>query len=632
MSLKQLQLREIIVLVLICILFVSHSYYITNKDKIVEYAQDDAFISYRYVENFIEGHGLVFNYGERVEGYTNFLWIMILSLTTLIGLPIMMTSKILGLIFSLGTIILSFLMARDMVDYKRWYLALIPPLFLSLNGAFAMWTVTGMETAMFIFLALLVIAVEMKNPKLTPYFLVVATLTRPEGGLLFGIILLYRLFIQKQKFKEVGKYFITYVGILIPYAVFKLLYFGDILPNPFYAKTGLSEEYLKAGLEYLWRFAKFYGIFGVIFILPVVFIKKLTNTIKFIWLVVIIYTIYIVLVGGDVLKENRFFLPLLAPLYIVITFTAVNFYSKFKAQKWTNPILIILICGYAAWGLYGPWKDIAYTIKQEKALLFKMETMANDVRRIDKSNFSMSVSTIGRISYVLKGHRIIDMLGLTDPYIARNPERIEGMETTWKERNFNTTYLLEEIRPDYILFSTSYKPSAPAERALILNSHFRKNYITLVFPRGAMFDPIWKKIGDFSEPNRKMESPEYAMLIYDSYNFYLRQEYQSAIESLLKAVEIGENDFALPEHFLGTLYMKQGDYQKMATHFANALRIEPNCLESRLILYFYYKEAKDYNTMNIVYDEIKQVAPYFQAPWLVRAGLPPSQTNTPNSN
>ena len=37
---------------------------------------DDAFISFRYVRNLLEGHGLVFNPGEYVEGYTNFLWIL----------------------------------------------------------------------------------------------------------------------------------------------------------------------------------------------------------------------------------------------------------------------------------------------------------------------------------------------------------------------------------------------------------------------------------------------------------------------------------------------------------------------------------------------------------------------------
>jgi hypothetical protein len=40
---------------------------------------DDAFISFRYARNLAEGHGLVFNVGERVEGYTNFLWTVLFA-------------------------------------------------------------------------------------------------------------------------------------------------------------------------------------------------------------------------------------------------------------------------------------------------------------------------------------------------------------------------------------------------------------------------------------------------------------------------------------------------------------------------------------------------------------------------
>ena len=40
---------------------------------------DDAFISFRYARNLLEGHGLVFNPGERVEGYTNLLWVLELA-------------------------------------------------------------------------------------------------------------------------------------------------------------------------------------------------------------------------------------------------------------------------------------------------------------------------------------------------------------------------------------------------------------------------------------------------------------------------------------------------------------------------------------------------------------------------
>mgnify|MGYP004280342605 CR=1 FL=1 len=53
----------------------------------VGYVKDDTFISMRYARNLAMGHGLVFNYGERLEGYTNFLWVM-LTVPSAIQIPL----------------------------------------------------------------------------------------------------------------------------------------------------------------------------------------------------------------------------------------------------------------------------------------------------------------------------------------------------------------------------------------------------------------------------------------------------------------------------------------------------------------------------------------------------------------
>ena len=41
-----------------------------------DYVIDDAFIGFRYARHLYEGHGIVFNPGENVEGYTSFLWVV----------------------------------------------------------------------------------------------------------------------------------------------------------------------------------------------------------------------------------------------------------------------------------------------------------------------------------------------------------------------------------------------------------------------------------------------------------------------------------------------------------------------------------------------------------------------------
>ena len=66
---------------------------------------DDAFISFRYARNLLEGHGLVFNPGERVEGYSNFLWVLELAaLWGVFGLRPEHTAPWLSVAFTAGTL------------------------------------------------------------------------------------------------------------------------------------------------------------------------------------------------------------------------------------------------------------------------------------------------------------------------------------------------------------------------------------------------------------------------------------------------------------------------------------------------------------------------------------------------
>ena len=63
------------------------------------FIQDDAFISFQYARNLVEGNGLTFNPGERVEGYTNFLWTLLISAGVAIGAEPILWSYVLGLCF-----------------------------------------------------------------------------------------------------------------------------------------------------------------------------------------------------------------------------------------------------------------------------------------------------------------------------------------------------------------------------------------------------------------------------------------------------------------------------------------------------------------------------------------------------
>ncbi|MGH2574474.1 MAG: hypothetical protein ACRDFC_02110, partial [Ignavibacteria bacterium] len=138
------------IIILIGIVF----YYYCSEFNFV---QDDSYITYRYVKNFTEGNGLVFNIGERVEGYTCFLWVVLLSFIKLIGINFILFSQYSGIIFSILTLffvykISSTVFLKNKNEYYNLTMSLAAVVLTASNGAYAYWSISGMETGMFTFL------------------------------------------------------------------------------------------------------------------------------------------------------------------------------------------------------------------------------------------------------------------------------------------------------------------------------------------------------------------------------------------------------------------------------------------------------------------------------------------------
>jgi len=115
---------------------------------------DDAYISYRYAENLVNGHGLVWNPGERVEGFTNPLWTLLIACGLSLGVGATTMGYALGLASGLallaGTACLAW---RWLAPEARW-LAPLAPGVLACFGAFAFWSTGGMETSLHAALAM----------------------------------------------------------------------------------------------------------------------------------------------------------------------------------------------------------------------------------------------------------------------------------------------------------------------------------------------------------------------------------------------------------------------------------------------------------------------------------------------
>ncbi len=158
---------------------------------------DDTYISLRYARNLANGHGLTYTIGtERpVEGYTNFLWIILEAPLFLIGIndaSILHAVKLMGIAFGIGSIVVTRRLACQVGLSET--AGLIAMLFVSSVPFLAFWSIGGLETSMYIFFALAAVSALLgehesaKRHVLSYLLLTCMALTRPEG-LFFSLVI-----------------------------------------------------------------------------------------------------------------------------------------------------------------------------------------------------------------------------------------------------------------------------------------------------------------------------------------------------------------------------------------------------------------------------------------------------------
>lgn len=501
---------------LVAYLFMAHE---------LDFIQDDAYISYRYAANYLSGYGLVFNYGEYIEGFTNFGWVIYSIFLGALKLDYIIISRVTGLLCGAGIIVLTYLIGLLLVKRENRWFALLPPYLVGVSWAMAYWSPAGLETAAFGFLAMLSLYFYLQRNYLLIASLALAVWMRPEGAVLTGIIIMVELVVNRRAPIFALRCAAAALVLSLPFVIFKLAYYGGVFPNPFYAKTGLTIGQLTNGLEYGRLFFHQYGFWGAGFLLPILFFKRLPRASQSVVLYTVLYIIYIILIGGDVLKIQRFFIPVFGTAAILLAISLERL-GSFISLKNRYLVLFLSALLFIPLTYFVPKAQTDHFNFYEVMFTKKMKTVAIEMRNSDSTNFSVAVPTIGVFGYELLGHKIIDMLGLTDSTIARHSEEpIKGMQTTWKETKHNSRYLLESA-PDYILFSTGKKPSAPAERALLLYPQFMDCYRAVgwfykAFENqvGGVINPAFKKMREITGP------------IVPTYPVAYVQEYKNALDA-----------------------------------------------------------------------------------------------------
>lgn len=243
------------------------------------YLTDDAYIFFRYISNSQLGYGYTWNIPpfRPVEGYTSFLWVLILDIVwRVFGIEPPESANTIALISAYGTLFLAITMLLKLP--LRPELNLFRPVFMVLaligilsNRTFLAWTSSGLETALFNFLFTSWVFIALFTPSSHRFWLFglaltasLTTLTRPDGLLLIATTILLIFLQLHQTYKtasfKLQNWVISFIPLLVVLAhlLWRKTYYGEWLPNTFVAKS--DTIWIESGVKYALSFIIEYSL------------------------------------------------------------------------------------------------------------------------------------------------------------------------------------------------------------------------------------------------------------------------------------------------------------------------------------------------------------------------------------
>lgn len=299
-----------------------------------DFVSDDAFISFVFARNFAEHGELVYNLGDRVEGYTNFLWTLTLGLLMKAGAPPEIASRVLGTLFGVATLGLVVRLSSR-VRGAAGIVDLMPAALLAASSGYAAWCSGGLETQMFTgFVVLGLLFVVEERLVAAGVAFAFAALTRPEGVLVFALVSLHRLganlLVERRLGPRRAELFAAaaFLGIYAPYFAWRWWYYGWPFPNTFYVKAGgepppgYSAAMMRAGLFYVGQWAT---QSKALWAAPLAFAGVFRHP-RFGSLGVLLvagYLGYVIPIGGDFMGLWRFIMPVHVVTFVLVALGAV---------------------------------------------------------------------------------------------------------------------------------------------------------------------------------------------------------------------------------------------------------------------------------------------------------------------
>ena len=461
-----------------------------------QFVSDDAYISLRYARRLLDVHGLTFTEGERVEGYSNLLWVLAVAGLGRLGFDLLVAARILGVVSSSITLMGMLWLLRPRVRPETFATAAkayLPGAFavftLALSQPVAVWAVGGLEAPLFMVLLFLLVSrlsetagrvLDAKDGLLAGGLMGLLATTRPDGAIP-ALALLGTTFLMRRKRENNLAFVLSAGAVLVTFVatqvLFRLVYYGALLPNTAHAKIAFSTQRIRHGLDYLESGIFFLAPVAVasVAVLAIPRVKTIPRATLGLWAVPIIaWLAYVVAVGGDFMPGHRHLAPIL-PLLICLA-AALVAEGMARGKRWVvATTLATLACLQlsAMVAIMVPLKPEVWAL-EGRSMGTLLRTAFGPVSPL------LAVDAAGSIPYY-SGLPTLDMLGLTDRTIATR--RPADFGQGWMGHELGDGKYVLDREPDLIIFGGTHgqAPIFRGGKEMVADPRFLKRYRLLAF-------------------------------------------------------------------------------------------------------------------------------------------------------
>ncbi len=404
---------------------------------------DDALITFSYSKNLGTGAGPVYSHGVRVEGYSNFLWMVLLSGAYVVRAhpDIYLTSRVLAYGFlvalGVGTYGLARLRAGRVASVAAVFL-------LATMTDVTRATLSGLETIPYAALLTLglwaYLTEDTRRRRWSLYLFVAVALMRIDGCVPLAFVLAFEVVraVSEERFspRALVRWAGAPLALYTAYFLARWAYYGLPLPATYYAKSMVSALDPERGASYVWSALRESGLYAALPLVALGVSRRPTWAAALIAIYTASHAVYVAHVGGDWMPFNRFLLPiapLLAAMFAWGTSIAWGLARAHHAVVRVGAGALL-----AATWLFVALRGDAHTTETQAELgkLGEAEHVKNHtlgllkaaplIRRITRQPGETLVTDYAGVFALYTDASVIDMWGLCNERIALHGE-IEGI-------------------------------------------------------------------------------------------------------------------------------------------------------------------------------------------------------------